>query len=67
MSPQLLREVSGVTDEITRPKRAILESYVAVSDGDWNRAEMCALALLGSIRYHRAQDGQTADSQEVSV
>jgi len=56
-----------MTDKITPPKRAVLESYVAVSDGDWNRAEMCALALLGSIRYHRAQDGQTTDGQEVSV
>lgn len=57
-----------MTDEIVAPKRAILESYVAVAEEDWNRAEICALALLGSIRYNRAQSRErAAEAREVEA
>jgi len=54
-----------MTDAIIAPKRALLEAYIATADEDWARAEIATLALLGSIRHHRAQErGQAAEPRE---
>lgn len=57
-----------MTEEIVAPKRAVLEAYLAATREDWHRAEVATLALLGSIRYHRAQTRAPAcDAQEANV